>query len=170
MQEIKLDFCRSKSAPGWVAPLLLAVALAFAGDVAFSLAKNLQAVRKYESALGKLDKRSRAPAPNASKEEVAAARETMQRLALPWEKLFAALESAASDQVALLSIEPDPKSGMVTITGDSKDYLGALSYVLNLSHSDSLSRVQLARHEVKERDAQKTVNFSISAAWGGPKP
>jgi Tfp pilus assembly protein PilN len=106
---------------------------------------------------------------NASPEELALARDTVERLGLPWTKLFAALEAAADDQVALLAIEPDTKSGTVKISGDSKDYLAALGYVLNLSQAEALSNVQLVRHEVKQNDPQRPVAFSISAAWNEVK-
>ena len=164
MESLKLDFRRSSGAPRWLAPALLAIALAFTGDVGFSFLKNLKLQKKNETALAKLDPRTFRSAPSASPEEIALARDTVQRLSLPWDKLFTAVESAASDQVALLAIEPDPKAGTVTISGDSKDYLAALSYVLNLSQGGALSGVQLARHEQKN-DAQKTVAFSVSASW-----
>jgi hypothetical protein len=163
--ELRVNFCAGRGTPRWVPALLLGVALVFAGDVGYSYMKNLSQVRKNEAALAKLDPRNYKPARNASPEEIALARETVQRLSTPWEKLFSALESAASEQVALLAIEPDPKSGTVTISGDSKDYLAALTYVLNLSRAESLSHVQLARHEQKN-DQQKTVGFSVSASWG----
>jgi hypothetical protein len=97
-------------------------------------------------------------------------RETVERLGLPWDRLFAALESAASDQVALLGIQPDPKTGTVVISGDSKDYLAALSYVLNLSQTEALDRVQLVRHEVKANDPQSPVAFAVSAGWRQARP
>ena len=50
--------------------------------------------------------RSRCAARPASPQEVAAARDTVQRLSLPWDDLFSAIESAASDKVALAAIEP----------------------------------------------------------------
>ena len=165
MQKLRLDFRRDSATPRWVAPALLAIALAFAGDVGFSFAQNLKLEKKNEAALAKLDPRSFKPARNASAEELAAARETVQRLSTPWDKLFGALESAADEQVALLAIQPDPRAGTVVISGDSKDYLAALTYVLNLSRAGALSHVQLARHEVK-KDPQKTVAFSVSAEWG----
>lgn len=166
MQRLDLDFCRSKSAPRWIAPVLLLVAFAFAGDVGFSFVKTKNQIRKDEAALAKLEPRNARPGRPAPAEEVAAARETMQRLATPWDKLFVALESAASDKVALLAIEPDPKAGSVTISGDSQDYLSVLTYVLNLSRAEVLTQVQLTRHEVKQGDPQKTVAFSVSAGWG----
>ena len=105
------------------------------------------------------------PAQRASKEELALARDTVERLTTPWDSLFGALETAASDQIALLSLEPDPKAGKVVIAGEGKDYLAALTYVLNLSRSDALSGVQLVRHEVKPEDPQKPVSFAVSATW-----
>jgi Tfp pilus assembly protein PilN len=163
-QALRIDFCRHPPTPRWVAPLLLAVAVAFAGDVGFSFIKVRQNYLKNESALAKLEPRSYKPARNAPAEEIALARDTLQRLATPWDKLFGALESAADEQVALLAIQPDPRAGTLVISGDSKDYLAALTYVLNLSRAEALSHVQLARHEVKN-DPQKTVAFSVSAQW-----
>jgi hypothetical protein len=162
---LDLDFRSGSRTPRWVAPALLAVAVAFAGDVGYSFVSGLRLQKKNEAALARLDPRLLKPGRNASPDEIAAARETVQRLSLPWDKLFGALESAATDQVALLSIQPDPKAGTVVISGDSKDYLAALTYVLNLSRADALSKVQLARHEEK-KDAGKSVEFSVSAAWG----
>ena len=164
MQAIKLDFSRRRPAPRWMAPLLLAVALAFAGDVGFSFVKSFRDLSSNERQLARLTPHSYGPARNVPPEEIAAARETMQRLSTPWDKLFGALESAASDQVALLAIEPDAKARTVLITGDSKDYLAALTYVLNLGRAGALSHVQLARHEVRN-DPQKTVGFAVSATW-----
>ena len=58
----------------------------------------------------------------------------------------------------------------MVISGDSKDYLAALSYELNPSHAQALERVQLVRHEVKKDDPQAPVRFAVSAAWAGAKP
>jgi hypothetical protein len=165
MRPLELDFRRGRASWPWTGPLLLALALGFAGDVAFSFVKTRQQVSEKQIALAKLDPRRLQPRKNAPPEEVALARETAQRLSTPWTTLFAALESAAIDQVTLLSIEPDPKAGTVVISGDSKDYLATLSYVLNLSRVGALSHVQLLRHEVKVSEPQRPVGFSISAAW-----
>jgi hypothetical protein len=165
MKALKIDFCKTRRGPRWVSPLLLAIAAAFAGDVAYSGLQTLREVRATEVALAKLDPRSFRPARNVSPEEVAQARETIARLSTPWDQLFQALESAASEKVALLAVEPDPKAGTVIISGDSKDYLAALTYVLNLRQAEALSSVQLVRHEQKSKDPQRPVSFSISATW-----
>jgi hypothetical protein len=113
--------------------------------------------------------RAAAAARAISPEELAVARETIQRLSMPWDNLFGALESAATDQVALLAIEPDPKSGTVVISAEGKDYAAALSYVLELSRAKTLSQVHLVKHELQESDPQRPVAFSVSASWSRAK-
>jgi hypothetical protein len=168
LQEIRIDFCRSRRAPRWIVPALLAVAVAFAGDVGFSFVKAAREARQSEKALAALGHRAHKPPRRATPEEMAAARETVQRLSTPWDRLFGALEAAAIDDVALLGIEPDPKAGTVTITGDGKDYLAALSYVMNLSQADGLTQVRLARHEMRRTDPQRPVAFAVTARWAKP--
>ena len=167
MQRIELDFIRRAPRSRWAGRVLLAVALGVAGDMAFTFVQLERAVKSNEAVVARAQPRKAAP--DATPEELALARDTVERLGLPWSKLFAALEAAANDQVALLAIEPDTKNGTVKITGDSKDYLAALGYVLNLSQAEALSNVQLVRHEVKQNDPQRPVAFSISAAWNEVK-
>lgn len=165
MKRLELDFVRRSRSP-WAGRALLAAAVAFAGDVAWSyyhVRSSLQAGEALAAA------RPAPPAvvPNATPEELAQVRDTVARLSLPWEKLFGAIESAANDKVAVLSVQPDAKAGTVVISGDSKDYLAALSYVASLGQSEALWQVQLVRHEVKPDDPRRAVAFTVNAHWNG---
>jgi hypothetical protein len=93
------------------------------------------------------------------------ARDTVARLSMPWDRLFGALEAANIDQVALLSVEPDAQARTVTITGEGRDYLAALSYMANLAGQKDLNRVHLVRHEVKREASTRPLTFTVSAAW-----
>lgn len=163
--KLDIDFKRAPQRSPWAARVLMVVATAVALDAGLSYREARQVIELNREALAKVQPVS---APRASKEEVAAARDTVERLSTPWPGLFGALESAASDQVALLAIEPDAKAGKVLISGEGKDYLAALTFVLNLSSSDALSSVQLVRHELKPEE--KTVSFSVSATWMEGRP
>jgi hypothetical protein len=167
MQRLDLDFAAHGRAHRWAGPLLLAIALGVSGDMAWRYVQLERSVKAAETQVARAQPRR--PAVSISNEEIVQARETVDRLGLPWAKLFGALEEAADDQVALLAIEPDAKSGKVMISGDSKDYLAALSYVLNLRRSTALADVQLVRHEVKKNDPQHAVSFQISAAWSASR-
>ena len=164
MQRIELDFIRRAPRSRWAGRVLLACALGLAGDLAFRTVRLAHTLSENQAVVARAQPKRPASAP-ASADEVALARDTVERLALPWSKLFAALEAAASDQVALLAVEPDAKAGKVLISGEGKDYLAALTYVLNLSRSAALSGVQLVRHEMKPEDPQRPVSFAVSATW-----
>src|SRR5262245_19618411 len=145
LSRLDLDFVARRRAAPWVGRVLLAVALTISADMGLQYHDMSKVISSGKQDLA----RSGRPLKPASAEEVAAARDTVQRLSTPWTRLFTAIESAADDKIALTAIEPDPKTGTVKITGDSKDYLAALSYVLNLSRADGLSSVQLVRHETR---------------------
>ena len=162
MQKIQIDFGRSRRGSPWLGRALLAIAAVVCLDAVLTY-QGLHTSLKENGA--RLAQRSPERAAKVSPQEVAAVRETVERIALPWDQLFTALESAASDKVALAAIEPDTAKGTVTISGDSKDYLAALSYVLNLGRSDSLEHVQLVRHEPKANDPNGAVSFAVSAVW-----
>jgi len=156
MQRIHIDFGAARRGSPWLGRLLLVVAAAVCLDAGLTYKGLRDALKTNEARL------PRTAPPKVSLQEVAAARETVQRLSLPWDGLFVALESAANDKVALTVIEPDTAKGTVTISADGKDYLAVLSYVSNLSRTEGLERVQLVRHESKQSGP---VSFAVSAAW-----
>jgi len=168
MKRLEIDFAgRARRSP-WAGRILALVALALCADVALSY-RELSASLERKQSLAQAQPRA-VPARKVSPEEIAAVRDTVERLSLPWDRLFGALESAASAEVALLGIEPDPKAGTVVISGDSKNYLAVLNYVLALGRADTLEKVQLVRHEAKANDSRGAVNFAVSAAWRGARP
>lgn len=168
MQELELDFRRTRTATPWMGRVLLAVALAFSADLGVSYYSVRQAVAQKELQLAKAGRPANIPATahRPSPEELALARETIQRLSLPWNALFNALEATPGDKVALLAIQPDAKSGTVVISGEGEDYPAVLDYVSALGRARALSRVHLIQHELRQDDKQRLA-FSISAIWGG---
>jgi hypothetical protein len=170
MKRLELDFVRSPAPPAWAGWALFALAIAFAADLALSYqalreevaVKRAQAARLAGQALGAdLVRVSQQP---PSPEEAAFARDTVKRLATPWQELFRALEAARTDSITLHSVEPDAESGAVSIAGEAKSYLAALGYVATLSSQKAFSRVHLARHDTRD-DARGPIAFTVSASW-----
>jgi len=164
---IELDHLRDPSRPGWASWVLLGLALAFTADVGRSYFSARSAV---EDAAGRLAVPRAAAegtgrALTLSPEEFGAAQETIVRLSMPWDNVFRALEGARSDDIALLSIEPDASSGALNITGEARSYPAALTYVAWLSSEKTLKNVRLARHEFVKSDPRRPVLFSIAAEW-----
>ncbi len=163
MKRLELDFRGGPRGSRWLGPALLALGAAVCADAGWTYRALHDVVAQNEVRVAR--RAGAAPAPAVSAAEHAAGRESVQRLTLPWDELFAALESAASDEVTLASIEPDVAKGTVTISGDGRNYLAALSYVSNLGRIEGLDGVQLVRHERKAADPNGPVSFAVSAAW-----
>lgn len=172
MRPLELDFLRARRPSRVVQAVLLAIAAAFAADVAW---QHMQTRIEVESLRMRLAQR---PAPErqgllkvaaqpVSEEEFGFARDTIRRLSMPWDTLFVALETARIDSVALLSIEPDPAARTVLLQAEAKDYLAALSYVANLREQPALRSVHLVRHETRQNEPRRPVQFSVSASWDG---
>src|SRR2546426_4885421 len=169
---LELDYLRRTRRPARISWLLLAIALAFAADVGSSYVKTRMEIEARTAKLARLsgarperDAAAATPAGPMSKEEFGAAQDTILRLSMPWDNVFRALEAARSDDVALLSIEPDAGSGSLSIAGEARSYPAALTYVAWLSHEKTLKNVRLARHEIDRNDARQRVAFTISADW-----
>ena len=174
MRSLELDFKRRRRTAPWAGWVLLALAAAFTVDLGVSYSDARASLTTAEARIARLVHAGgtmnaglrRQP---VTKEEVTAARETYHRLAMPWAQLFAALESAASEKVALLSIEPDAKSGTVTISGEGRDYPAVLDYIEQLRAAPALTSAHLVKHESKQGAAQPVVAFSVAATWGEVK-
>lgn len=165
-RDIQLDFRGGGSAGYWTGWALLAIAMLFLFDLGFTWVGTRSEIARSEEALAASSRQVRAavPARAVSKEELTLARETIQRISLPWYGLFGALESARSEQVALIAIEPDPQAGTVLISGEAKDYATALDYVQQLRQAKTLRDVHLVKHEVLNTP-ERPVGFSVAASW-----
>ena len=170
MPTLDLDYLRPHRRRGWASYVLLAAALAFgAHQTAYYqklknevLAMEVSAARHVSARTGVL-RISRANDVNA--DEMAYAHETAARLSTPWGVLFRAVEAAHSDEVTLVSIEPDAPVRTIAIGGEAKDYLAALTYAANLAEQQPLKRVHLIRHEVQARAGARLLAFTVSAGW-----
>jgi hypothetical protein len=98
-------------------------------------------------------------------QEVKLAQAALQRLALRWDELFVALESARGDGVALLAIEPDPGKNVVKLTAEAKSAGDMLDYVERLQSAVGLADVTLASHQIKPSDPRQPLRFAVVASW-----
>ncbi len=174
MRALDLDYQRQGVRSAWAGWVLLAVAVAFAADLGSAYFELRAQLQRDEARAARLARALPAQGavktdPKALEQELIQARDTINRLALPWGRLFNSLESAQADGVALLSIEPDPEAGTVMLSGEGKDYPAVLTYVAWLMSEKALSGVHLVKHEIRVNEPLRPVSFIVSAAWSrGP--
>lgn len=170
MRALELDYLKSAPSAAWIGRVLFAIAIAIGVHLGLAYQDLHDQVMQKEERLAHLErqagrlKMAHASARNVTVEEVAFARETIDRLATPWESLFGSLESVSSGKVALTAVEPDVPGGTVRIAAESRDYVAALEYVSALRHG-RLGNVSLIKHEIVEHEGGKAVAFSVTASW-----
>jgi hypothetical protein len=164
MQALDLELLRTRRR-SWPAYTLAAFAIAFTADAAIHYRDLREEVEAKEVRAARRAARPAVEAgPALSADERTFARETLRRLTTPWNSLFRALEAVQTDNVALLTVEPDIENRTVSISGEAKDYLAALTYLARLAEQPGLSRVHLVRHETRP-GSQRPMAFQISASW-----
>jgi len=97
--------------------------------------------------------------------EIKHARVVIQKITLPWDRLFHAIEASDTKGVGLLSIQPDAEKGQVAVGGEAKTFDAMFSYLRRLEGSGALTQVHLTHHEVQQQDPQRSVRFTLAARW-----
>ncbi len=173
MQAVRLDFLQParRGGNGFVL-LVLAVVAAFA--VVSSLDGLRREAELLESQAAKLERTRRGlvpanvPVDESMQQELRRGNEVIDQLALPWDRLFRAVESAATDRVLLRSIAPDAKAGTVQISAETADPEAMFDYVRRLEQDGRLSRVYLLQHQRERRNVARPIRFVVSASWMRP--
>ena len=173
MYPISLDYAsnRKPSLSGMVV-LVLAVILLI-GVAQFNLALQQQvleldqSIQQLKTSRG-LNKEAPKPQAKSSAELVAKIEEAKKLAAflmIPWGNLFNALEGAALDDVAILSIEPDSKKRELKINAEAKNVKTMFSYLERLEASHDLVNIYLVKHEILEDMDQHPIRFMVMANW-----
>jgi hypothetical protein len=170
MRSLSIDYVRLSSRVLWARTAIVLVAIGFALDTGYRYFSLKTEIERMAMASAHTAGMPEAPLLSATRvihstSEYNFARQTLGRLAMPWDRLFEALEAAHSERIVLLAVEPDAENRTVTITGESKDYLTALAYLANLAQQESLQQVHLVHHEMRQQPSSRPLLFSISAAW-----
>ncbi len=97
--------------------------------------------------------------------EIKYANGVLNKLTLPWDKLFQAVEWSSGKNVALLGIEPDADKHELRITAEARN-LGALTqYIRQLSRQEIFTSVYLQSHQIQQQIPERPVRFTLVAGW-----
>ncbi len=172
--KIDLDYQRRARRFPWRGGLLLVlalVALGLAGEYYRGLDEQIADWQARVQRLEQAAQPRRAAVPGPGREgrdlapEIAQANEVLRQLALPWDRLFKAVELSLSEDVALLAMEPDAVKGQVRIGGEAKDVVAMLDYLTRLQGHQEFGGVYLQSHQVRQQEAEKPVRFVLTASW-----
>lgn len=89
----------------------------------------------------------------------------IMQLNLPWRELQDAVAAATPRNVALVSMEPDPRKQVLKITAETKTSDDMVAYVAELKQQETFSGVVLTRHDINDQDPLRPLRFQLEATW-----
>lgn len=170
MKRLELDFAGRRRPGRRLGILLLLVAGVATAKLLHVHSAAVGEAGVLEARIAQMERRggagdSAAAISETTQREIRQANEVIGQIALPWERLFKAVEAAAGNKVALLGITPDPRTGTVEVSGECADLATVFDYVARLDRQASLGNVYLLNHQVNAQDALRPVRFTVSASW-----
>jgi hypothetical protein len=180
MRALQLDYQHDCKPMPWAGVAVLVAALATLALMGGHFRTLDQQIALWEGKLDRVERlsRHRSPAARPLTEQAARARmlefkqanQVVRQLSLPWSALFKAVETTSGQNIALLSLAPDPGKGTVIISGEARDLDALLNYTRQLSTRDIFGSVMLQNHQIQQSDPEKPLRFSLLAEWKGVAP
>lgn len=171
-----LDFAYDRAAQRrWKNVFLGVVGLAFGLQIGMA-AWRVQSLESTQAALESqrqqvLKRGSRADSAELSAEQLKsalAAQTMLQNLAVPWESLLTAIETARTKKILVDAIQPHAQEASVNISVSSADFAGVAEFVERLSQQSVLQDVMLVSEALPE-NVVGSLRAVISASWRNAK-
>jgi Tfp pilus assembly protein PilN len=171
---IGLDFIRPSGRASRLGPILLLVGALVAMGVAEMHRHASSELRTRQERVDELERMSRRNLPAIEgkqsdtpemREQIKRANAVLAQMNVPWDELFAAVESAQDGSVAVLSVQPDARDQVIALTGAAHNLDAVLGYMKRLESTQRLMDVVLASHELKVKEPGQPVEFALTAHW-----
>jgi Tfp pilus assembly protein PilN len=161
---LELDLIAPPARRRWPGYVLLAVSVAATAGMFERYQSAGLAIQRLDAAdLVAMRQRPQAPRKALDEKSMQAA---LRQLALPWAGIIQAAERAASPDVGVLQLQPEPQQKLLRITAEARNRDAMFKYLRSLSRAQGFSRVHLLSHEVQLEDPQKPIRFSAQASFG----
>lgn len=165
-----IDFARRRPRPAAAGYVLLAAgALLAAAAVEAYIDRDarLAAAELQRASLQRrLDGAPRGAALDAeTRRLMAGAARLAEELRRPWQRLFADIEGAIDDSVALLVVEPDAARRQLRLAAEARTLADALALAARLDASASLANARIVQQEARASEGVAALGFSIVADW-----
>lgn len=155
----------------WGEWTLLVCALAGAVLFAAALARERAEVEAQEARADLLTARLQPVLPRTPSvgpelaHRIAAANQVVDELAVPWDVLFGAIESADARGLGVMSLAPNARQRSLHLSGEARSVPDLLEYVDRLAGLKVLGQVRLEGYETVRRDGVDVVSFTVAATW-----
>lgn len=116
-----------------------------------------------ERQINKLSRSSLASEVKMDPAEWRSLQQLRNELTYPWNLQLTAVERSLADDVAILSMQPDPKTGRLRILGEAKTLDDAIGFAERLKGAAGFQSVSVTHHEYRMVGAVRILGFSVLA-------
>lgn len=95
---------------------------------------------------------------------------TIVQLNQPWPVLLDAIESSATTQVALLSLNFEPANQRVRGAAEAKNFKSMVAFMARLDSVPAFQSTQLMNHQLDEAAPFAPIRFEFAVEWRGGMP
>jgi Tfp pilus assembly protein PilN len=178
MRRLHLDFLHPSAPRAWIGVAVLALGVATAGVAGWRYQALRGEVDHLDARIEDTKRMARRELPRVREvggdpkqlaQEVTRANAVLASLALPWDAMFRTIESAGSDNVALVAIQPDGAGRQFRLQGEARRFEDMLAYIVRLESTAGFTNVLLAGHEMKTVGGVRAVGFTLTADWVGER-
>ena len=165
LRPLALDFVATRRRTNWIGVIALVASIGIATAMVQRLSE-ISAERAALQARLELQAGARATPANATRpagDEAKGVERVTRQLSLPWPQMIESIESAASRQVALLQIQPEPERGTLRLTAEAGTPQAMLDYVRRLGESQALAGAHLVSHQVRREGGARPIQFVAQA-------
>lgn len=178
MSRLRLRFPYREQAAPQLDILLLLLGLAIVVTVFFQFRYVVEETNFWSNRVERMEKQQQqkaAPRTRATSrirefsqeigKEVAQANAVLDQLNLPWEELFDSIEHAATEDIALLSLQPNFANRTLRLNGEAKSMQELLEFVEALEREAVFENVHLLNYKIKQDNPHRPIIFLLHAAW-----
>ena len=169
-RRLELDNLAPPRHPRWPGYALLVVSLIVAGEMTQRYRDAQQDIERQAAAQGLLVAKrpaaSRVPKQKID-EQVKEVEAVMRQLTLPWGSLIETVESAGTQDVAILQLQPEAQQRVLRITAEARTQDAMVDYLKRLTQARGFNEVHLLNHQVQQDDPQRPVQFAAQASFRG---
>lgn len=89
----------------------------------------------------------------------------LQQINLPWESLFDSIEHVATEDIALLSLQPNVTNRTLRIRGEARNMAVLLDFVEAMEREVIFEKAHLVNYKIKQDSPYRPIDFLLTAVW-----
>lgn len=89
----------------------------------------------------------------------------LRQINLPWESLFDSIEHITTEDIALLSLQPNVTNRTLRIRGEARNMATLLDFVEAMEREVIFEKAHLVNYKIKQDSPYRPIDFLLTTVW-----